>query len=41
VVDTSKTFTLALPGNHTVTLKAANCGASAPSSTVSFSLQRQ
>jgi hypothetical protein len=41
VVGTSKTFNFTLPGTYTVTIKAANCGQSAPSSSITFSTQRQ
>ena len=37
----SVTLSFAIPGRHSVTIKAKNCGENAPSSTVSFSTQYQ
>ncbi|HJU75225.1 MAG TPA: hypothetical protein VJ717_15895 [Gemmatimonadaceae bacterium] len=41
VIGTSKTYTFVLPGDYTITLRPANCGQSAPSKSVSFSMRRQ
>jgi hypothetical protein len=41
VVGTSKSFTFKIPGTFTVTLRAANCGQSSPSTSVTFSTHYQ
>jgi hypothetical protein len=41
VTGTSKSFNFTIPGTYTVTIRAANCGQSAPPSSVTFSTRYQ